>query len=46
MSIVINGYTLEPYADLTNADLGGADLSNADLTGINFTGASLRAFLT
>ena len=31
--MIVNGYKIEPGADLTNADFSGADLTNADLTG-------------
>ncbi len=37
----INGWTIEPWADLVGAKLAGADLSNADLTGANLRMAKL-----
>ena len=36
MATVVNGYTIEPGADLSGADLSGADLSNMDLSKIDF----------
>ena len=33
----VNGYDIEPGADLSGADLSGADLSGADLSGITAT---------
>lgn len=39
---VVNGYTIEPGADLSGADLSGADLVDADLTGADLTGADLE----
>ena len=41
MAIEINGYTIQPGADLRFADLSGADLSNMDLSDIDFRGANL-----
>ena len=32
----VNGYVIEPGADLIGADLTGADLSNADLTDVSW----------
>ena len=45
--MVVNGYDIEPGADLINADLAGAYLSranleSADLEGADLTGADLR----
>ena len=42
MTKQINGYTIEPKADLTVAYLRGADLSDANLRGANLSGADLR----
>ena len=49
---IVNGYNIQPGADLRDADLTGAelsganliyaDLSNADLTGADLSGADLR----
>jgi len=44
--VEVNGYTIEPGADLSGADLSGwylhgADLSGADLTGSDLAGADL-----
>jgi uncharacterized protein YjbI with pentapeptide repeats len=36
-SVEVNGYKIEPGADLTGADLTGADLTGADLTGADLT---------
>ncbi|MDB2455598.1 pentapeptide repeat-containing protein [Planktomarina temperata] len=46
MSSIVNGYTIEPGADLSDADLSdatltGAFLEEADLTGADLTGANL-----
>ena len=41
MSSIVNGYTIEPGANLTNADLTFADLYNADLYNANLTNADL-----
>ena len=38
---VVDGYTIEPDADLSDAYLFDADLTNANLTGANLTGADL-----
>ncbi len=40
-SFTVNGYTIEPGADLSGADLSGADLSDADLSGADLSGADL-----
>ena len=32
----VNGYKIEPSADLSRANLESADLTNADLTGASF----------
>ena len=37
----VNGYTIEPGANLLVADLTGANLEGADLRGANLTGADL-----
>ena len=37
----VNGYTIEPGADLAEADLTGANLSGADLRGANLSGANV-----
>ena len=37
----VNGYTIEPYADLRGADLSGTDLSGTDLSGADLRGADL-----
>ena len=42
MATVVNGYTIEPGADLSGADLRDADLTAADLTGADLSGADLR----
>ena len=44
---IVNGYKIEPYADLSGADLSRADLSwsnlsGADLSGADLSGADLR----
>ena len=41
--LIVNGYTIEPGADLSGADLSGINLSLVGdlLTGINFSGANL-----
>ena len=38
----VNGYTIEPGANLSGANLSGADLSSANLTGANLYSADLR----
>ena len=45
--MIINGYTIEPYANLSDvnlsgADLYGANLYGADLNDANLSGANLR----
>ena len=44
----VNGYRIEPGADLSSADLTGANLSQADLTGADLRDANLsvRRFLS
>jgi len=42
MTKVVNGYTIEPFADLEGADLVGANLAGADLAGANLVGADLK----
>jgi uncharacterized protein YjbI with pentapeptide repeats len=39
--VVINGYSIEPGANLTGANLSGANLSFANLSGVDFTNANL-----
>ncbi len=39
--LIVNGYTIEARADLSNADLRGADLGLADLKGANLNYAEL-----
>ena len=39
--VEVNGYTIEPGADLAQADLRWADLREADLRGANFLYANL-----
>ena len=39
--VEVNGYKIEPGADLSGADLSGANLTGANLTGANLTGANL-----
>ena len=38
----VNGYTIEPGANLRRADLRRADLKGANLEGANLTGANLE----
>ena len=38
----VNGYTIEPGANLTEANLLMADLTGVDLRGANLEGADLR----
>lgn len=43
--LLFNGYTIEPYADLTGANLShsfleGADFSGASLSGVNLSHTS------
>ncbi len=46
-AVEVNGYTIEPKANLSGADLRGATIYGADLSGANLTGADLeRADLT
>ena len=40
-SPTVNGYKIQPGADLRGADLRGADLTGADLTGADLTSANL-----
>ena len=40
---VINGYRMEPDADLSDADLSGADLSGVNLESADVTGADLTS---
>ena len=39
--VEVNGYTIEPFADLAGADLAGANLVRANLTGAGLCGANL-----
>ena len=39
--MIVNGYTIEPGADLREANLRGADLREADLYGADLYGADL-----
>jgi uncharacterized protein YjbI with pentapeptide repeats len=44
-AVEVNGYTIEPGADLSGANLKGADLSGANLKGVDLTvliGANLK----
>ncbi len=44
--MIVNGYVIEPGANLSGADLSGANLFGADLTLANLAGADLTgAFL-
>ena len=40
--VEVNGYTIEPGANLEGADLNGANLEMAELNGANLGGADLR----
>ena len=39
--MIVNGYDVKPFADLSGANLFGADLSRANLSGANLFGADL-----
>ena len=39
--MIVNGYKIEPNANLSNANLSYAELSYADLVGANLSGANL-----
>ena len=41
IALTVNGYDIEPGADLSRAELSNADLVRADLSGANLTGANL-----
>ena len=41
-AVEVNGYTIEPEADLSGADLAGADLAGARLGRANLEGANLE----
>ena len=41
MTKVVNGYKIEPYANLKGANLKGANLKGADFYGADFYGADL-----
>ena len=43
MVVEVNGYTIEPGANLKDADLSRADLTDADLDSVNLEGARLRS---
>jgi uncharacterized protein YjbI with pentapeptide repeats len=40
--MIVNGYAIEPGADLSNANLPGANLHNVNLSYADLTGAILR----
>ncbi len=40
-AVEVNGYTIEPGADLTRANLSGADLRRANLSGADLRRADL-----
>ena len=40
--VEVNGYTIEPGANLSGANLSGANLSGANLSGANLSGANLE----
>ena len=42
IALTVNGYVIEPGADLSGADLSGADLSGADLSGADLSDAILN----
>ena len=42
VGVEVNGYTIEPAADLTGADLSGVLLGGADLTAANLKGMYLE----
>ena len=42
-AVEVNGYTIEPGADLREANLEGADLEGANLEGANLVGANFTA---
>jgi uncharacterized protein YjbI with pentapeptide repeats len=44
--VEVNGYTIEPGANLTGANLEGADLHGANLVDANLTGANLTGVRT
>ena len=41
MAIEVNGYIIEPGADLSNANLAAADLFEANLTVVNLTNTNI-----
>jgi hypothetical protein len=43
-TVKVNGYTIEPGADLTGANLAGADLGGADLGGANLKVAEANLY--
>jgi uncharacterized protein YjbI with pentapeptide repeats len=40
--MAVNGYEIEPGANLSGADLEGADLKGANLAGADLTGTNLE----
>ena len=44
--VEVNGYTIEPGADLEGADFKGANLSEANLKGANLSGARTDEYTT
>ena len=44
--VEVNGYTIEPGADLSGVDFRQANLSGADLTGADLEGVNLELLLT
>ena len=44
-AVEVNGYTIEPGADLTGANLSDADLTGANLSEARLTGANLAGTL-
>ena len=42
MEKIVNGYTVEPYANLRGANLRGANLQGSDLQGANLKSANLQ----
>lgn len=39
--MIVNGFEIKPFADLSGANLVNADLTSAKLTGANLTGTNL-----
>jgi uncharacterized protein YjbI with pentapeptide repeats len=44
-SVKVNGYKIEPGANLADADLTDADLTDADLTDADLTNANLKGVI-